>query len=189
MKKIKTKGLSAASYEPAKTSLRGRRCLIPGCANRTNQGLFIGRLCYPCYSYLIENKGIHSQAYRNELVKSSFRAFACLKIRQWAGARLSDAQFAEAAKAEPGFALSSERACARLTDAQFAEAAKARPWAAQEHEWACARLTDAQFAEASKAEPRAALSYEWACARLTDAQFAEAAKEEPGFALVDPDHA
>ena len=163
MKKIKTKGRSAASYEPAKTSLRGRRCLIPGCANRTNQGLFIGRLCYPCYSYLIENKGIHSQAYRNELVKSSFRAFACLKIRQWAGARLSDAQFAEAAKAEPGFALSSERACARLTDAQFAEAAKARPWAA--------------------------LSYEWACARLTDAQFEEAAKEEPGFALVDPDHA
>ena len=43
----------------------------------------------------------------------------------------------------------------KLTDEQFAEAAKAEPWAAIE--FAKDRLTDEQFAEAAKAEPGAAI--------------------------------
>jgi hypothetical protein len=55
--------------------LRGaRRCLIPGCANHTDEGDFVGDLCGPCHSYLVKNKGVHSQAYRNERAKAGWRA-------------------------------------------------------------------------------------------------------------------
>ena len=47
--------------------------------------------------------------------------------------------------------------CGKMTDEQFAEAAKARPWAAIVY--AKDRLTDEQFAEAAKAEPWAAIEY------------------------------
>jgi hypothetical protein len=45
----------------------------------------------------------------------------------------------------------------KLTDEQFAVAAKAHPWAALE--FASARLTDEQFAVAAKAHPWAALEF------------------------------
>ena len=45
----------------------------------------------------------------------------------------------------------------KLTDDQFAEAAKKEPWAALKY--AKDRLTDDQFAEAAKARPWAALVY------------------------------
>ena len=45
----------------------------------------------------------------------------------------------------------------KMTDEQFAEAAKAEPWAAIVY--AKDRLTDEQFAEAAKAEPWAAIEY------------------------------
>ena len=45
----------------------------------------------------------------------------------------------------------------KLTDEQFAVAAKARPWSALKY--CAARLTDNQFAVAAKARPGAALMY------------------------------
>ncbi len=45
--------------------------------------------------------------------------------------KLTDKQFAEAAKANPGAAIMYAKD--RLTDEQFAEAAKAEPWAAIEY--------------------------------------------------------
>jgi len=54
--------------------LRGaRRCMIPGCLNHTDEGDFVGDLCAPCHSYLVLNKGVHSQAYRNERSKATWR--------------------------------------------------------------------------------------------------------------------
>lgn len=50
-----------------------RRCIIPNCSNHTDEGLFVGDLCSPCYSYVVLNKGIYSQAYRNELAKARLR--------------------------------------------------------------------------------------------------------------------
>jgi hypothetical protein len=54
-------------------------CLIPGCKNRTDQGEFEGDLCRPCHNYVVKGAGVHSQAYRNELVKANFRFLAAMK--------------------------------------------------------------------------------------------------------------
>jgi hypothetical protein len=60
-----------------KFHLRGARsCVIPGCDNRTDQGDFVGDLCAPCHSYIADNEGTHSQAYRNEIFKASMRSIA-----------------------------------------------------------------------------------------------------------------
>lgn len=57
-----------------------RKCAIPGCSNTSCQGLFVGLFCAPCHNYIIgKSCGSEmnpSQAYRNELVKHKFRAFA-----------------------------------------------------------------------------------------------------------------
>jgi len=45
------------------------KCKIPNCRNLTEEGQFIGKLCVPCYEYIIDKKGITSQAYRNEKLK------------------------------------------------------------------------------------------------------------------------
>lgn len=69
--------------------LRGaRRCAIPGCANHTDEGRFVGELCSPCHSYITLNKGTHSQAYRNEVFKAELRAIAKL-LNDNPGVRLS----------------------------------------------------------------------------------------------------
>jgi hypothetical protein len=41
------------------------KCTIKDCQNHVNEGKFIGELCAPCWDYLTNGKGIHSQAYRN----------------------------------------------------------------------------------------------------------------------------
>ncbi len=43
------------------------KCIITGCTNKSNQGVFIGDFCKPCYDYLAHNEGNNSQAERNEL--------------------------------------------------------------------------------------------------------------------------
>jgi hypothetical protein len=45
---------------------KNMKCYIYGCENNSEQGNFVGNLCAPCYYYLYENKGKHSQAERNE---------------------------------------------------------------------------------------------------------------------------
>lgn len=42
------------------------KCIIEGCQNQTHEGEFIGKICSPCYSYLVDGKGTTSQAYRNQ---------------------------------------------------------------------------------------------------------------------------
>ena len=55
------------------------RCIIPGCKNRFDEGFSVGALCLPCYEYLIDNRGTHSQAYRNEITKSNLRMASKIK--------------------------------------------------------------------------------------------------------------
>jgi hypothetical protein len=65
--------------EDASYHLHGaRRCAIPGCRNHTDERVFVGDLCSPCHGYVFRNRGEHSQAYRNEVVKASLR-----KISAW----------------------------------------------------------------------------------------------------------
>jgi hypothetical protein len=33
-----------------------RSCIVHGCQNRNNQGIFIGNLCKPCHDYLASGK-------------------------------------------------------------------------------------------------------------------------------------
>lgn len=48
--------------------LRGRRrCVVKDCANHTDQGMFVGDLCFPCHRYVTSGAGHHSQAFRNSL--------------------------------------------------------------------------------------------------------------------------
>ena len=62
--------------------LRGaRRCAVPGCLNHSDQGVFRGDFCAPCYDYVVKNEGRHSQAYRNELVKERLRTVSSVKIQ------------------------------------------------------------------------------------------------------------
>ena len=77
--------------------------------------------------------------------------------------KATDAQFASAAQARPGYALA--YACKRLDDAQFAAAAQAAPGCVLEYKHACKHLNDAQFASAAQARPGYALAYKHACAR------------------------
>ena len=42
-----------------------QKCTVKNCQNHVNEGKFIGDLCAPCWDYLTNGKGIHSQAYRN----------------------------------------------------------------------------------------------------------------------------
>ena len=41
------------------------KCITKDCTNHVNEGKFIGDLCAPCWEYITNGKGIHSQAYRN----------------------------------------------------------------------------------------------------------------------------
>ena len=48
------------------------KCIVDGCVNHTNEGKFIGGLCAPCWEYITNGKGIHSQAYRNAHPKPQY---------------------------------------------------------------------------------------------------------------------
>ncbi len=41
------------------------KCIVKDCMNHTNEGKFVGELCAPCFNYIANGKGVHSQAYRN----------------------------------------------------------------------------------------------------------------------------
>ena len=41
------------------------KCIVKDCINHTNEGKFVGELCAPCWDYITNGKGVHSQAYRN----------------------------------------------------------------------------------------------------------------------------
>jgi len=52
--------------------LRVKKCIVLNCVNRSDQGIFVGDLCSPCYEFITSGKGRNSQVYRNavEAVKS-----------------------------------------------------------------------------------------------------------------------
>jgi hypothetical protein len=41
------------------------KCIVKDCMNHTNEGAFVGDLCAPCWDYITNGNGVHSQAYRN----------------------------------------------------------------------------------------------------------------------------
>ena len=43
------------------------KCKVKDCENHEHEGLFIGFLCSPCYTFLTEGQGKHSQLYRNTI--------------------------------------------------------------------------------------------------------------------------
>jgi len=46
-----------------------KKCIVKNCTNKSNEGIFIGGLCGPCYEFITQGKGNHSQMYRNCLCK------------------------------------------------------------------------------------------------------------------------
>ena len=42
-----------------------RECIVKGCENHANQGVFVGDLCSPCHGFITTGEGVYSQAYRN----------------------------------------------------------------------------------------------------------------------------
>ena len=46
---------------------QGEKCIVLNCTNRTSEGKFIGELCAPCHSFIVEGQGRYSQIYRNAL--------------------------------------------------------------------------------------------------------------------------
>ena len=41
------------------------KCKVKDCENHTDQGVFVGFLCMPCYTFLNTGEGTYSQLYRN----------------------------------------------------------------------------------------------------------------------------
>jgi hypothetical protein len=41
------------------------KCKVKDCENHTDQGVFVGFLCMPCYTFLTIGEGTYSQLYRN----------------------------------------------------------------------------------------------------------------------------
>lgn len=44
---------------------QGTKCITKDCENHTSEGKFVGDLCKPCWDYIVNGKGVYSQAYRN----------------------------------------------------------------------------------------------------------------------------
>jgi len=42
-----------------------KTCIVKNCTNKSNEGLFLGDLCAPCYEFITQGISKHSQAYRN----------------------------------------------------------------------------------------------------------------------------
>jgi hypothetical protein len=55
------------------------KCITKDCTNHVNEGKFVGDLCGPCWEYITNGKGIHSQAYRNAQPKEP----KYLKVYGW----------------------------------------------------------------------------------------------------------
>ena len=41
------------------------KCIVKGCENHSHEGKFKGDICYPCYAFITNGEGVHSQVYRN----------------------------------------------------------------------------------------------------------------------------
>jgi len=45
------------------------KCKVKDCENHTDQGVFVGFLCMPCYTFLNTGEGTYSQLYRNTVAE------------------------------------------------------------------------------------------------------------------------
>ena len=41
------------------------KCIVKDCENHSNEGKFKGDICCPCYAFITNGEGVHSQVYRN----------------------------------------------------------------------------------------------------------------------------
>jgi hypothetical protein len=57
------------------------KCIVKDCANHKHQGKFIGDLCSPCFSFLVEGEGTFSQLYRNTVLAERDACAAAKAIR------------------------------------------------------------------------------------------------------------
>jgi len=65
------------------------KCIVKDCQNHSHEGKFVGDLCFPCFSFLVEGEGTFSQLYRNTvLVEREACAKVCdeLDASEWAEA-------------------------------------------------------------------------------------------------------
>ena len=46
-----------------------KKCLVKGCKNRSDQGTFVGDLCYPCYEMLTTGRISYGKTFIHELFK------------------------------------------------------------------------------------------------------------------------
>ena len=53
------------------------KCKVKDCENYTDQGVFVGFLCMPCYTFLNTGEGTYSQLYRNTVAAERE---ACAKV-------------------------------------------------------------------------------------------------------------
>lgn len=53
------------------------KCKVKDCENHTDQGVFVGFLCMPCYTFLNTGEGTYSQLYRNTVAAERE---ACAKV-------------------------------------------------------------------------------------------------------------
>jgi hypothetical protein len=53
------------------------KCKVKDCENHTDQGVFVGFLCMPCYTFLNTGEGTYSQLYRNTVAEERE---ACAKV-------------------------------------------------------------------------------------------------------------
>jgi hypothetical protein len=44
--------------------MAGARCVVKGCANRSDQGTFVGDICSPCHLFLMTGRGTTSAVFR-----------------------------------------------------------------------------------------------------------------------------
>ena len=62
------------------------KCITKDCTNHTNEGKFVGDLCLPCWDYITNGKGVHSQAYRNAQPKEPqypFKGMCEIPYKHW----------------------------------------------------------------------------------------------------------
>jgi hypothetical protein len=60
----------------------GQRCVVLNCTNFRHQGDFVGPLCAPCWGFVVEGRGVHSQAFRNAVEATSYAALNGVKSDQ-----------------------------------------------------------------------------------------------------------
>ena len=62
------------------------KCIVKGCKNHSDQGHFVGELCWPCHEYISRGEGRYSQAYRNCQAEVLKEREACASIvDNWIG--------------------------------------------------------------------------------------------------------